>query len=1137
MSERRNDMSSLAAAIAPPDAQARELARDIRRSIQLQAPAGSGKTTVLAQRFLAALAAADEPEEVLAITFTRKAAAEMRERVLAALEDRLPNRQSEPALWQELRDAVHAQAARQQWQAAELPQRLRIQTIDSLAAELARAMPVLGRMQASMRVLDDASALYMQAAERTLREGDQDPDGHADIDRLLRRLDNNVDRAAQLLAQLLPGRNRWLELLIAQPPEALAVQVEQSITRIVASSLARLHSLLPADWLAEAAHIALAAARNRDQAGHAHTGHWCAWLQHDATLGTEVWHLPCWQALGELLLLSDSDRLRTKVDVRNGFPAGSPERNALKARWQAWRDALDLRPDLVRQLGELRALPLPQLDPLEHETIAALARILLTAAAQLKLVFRERGLVDHSEVAAVARQALRSLDEEAGFSLRQTLRVSHLLVDECQDTSPDQIELVRALTAGWQRGDARSLFLVGDPMQSIYLFRGSEVGLFLQTRKHGVGSIRLEALHLTRNFRSQQALVEWVNDAFAQIFPPAEDLRSSAVSFLPAEHARAVDARLPAAVTLWPQPADDATAEAAAIAREISALRAMQPELSIAVLVQTRTLAAPILRALHAAKLPTQGVDLAALADRPLVRDLVAMGRALLDAGDRSAWLAVLRSPPCGLLLQDLLHLTEAAASAPLVEVLQDHAAVATLSTDGARRLRRIAPVLTAAWRARGSLDVAGMIEQCWQALGGEAACLDATELAAGRQYLLALRRLQEVEGRPTPHQLEALAARLKDRSQTATAGAVEILTIHHAKGLEWDVVFVPGMGRLPRHDDAPLLRWLQLPHTLDTHDLLLAVRSIGAPNASDPLAAYIRRLQSGRARNERLRLLYVAATRARVRLYLSGHAPLVKKTGEPRPRSGSLLDLLWPAVAGEYAMQAAGLPAPTEEEPQQQPLPMLWHRLDAAFAPSGAPPLPVPQSLTHLQADAAIEVEYSWVGPLARAAGTVMHEELDRLARLGPALIEGLPARITACEARLREQGIAADSARDTADRIVTRLGELVQDARARWLLFGPHREAASEVPLSGVVEGSLRNAVIDRMFVDVNGTRWIIDYKTGGHEGTGLEEFIAREMERYAPQLRLYTRLAAAMGPEPVRAALYFPWLGVLRELPAAT
>jgi ATP-dependent helicase/nuclease subunit A len=154
---------------AMSDLSAREGARDIARNIQLQAPAGSGKTTVLAQRFLAALASVEEPEEVLAITFTRKAAAEMRERVLAALADRLPATQAERERWEQLRDAVRAQAALHQWSLEELPQRLRIQTIDSLAAELARAMPVLGRMQASLRVVDDASQLYAEAARRTLR--------------------------------------------------------------------------------------------------------------------------------------------------------------------------------------------------------------------------------------------------------------------------------------------------------------------------------------------------------------------------------------------------------------------------------------------------------------------------------------------------------------------------------------------------------------------------------------------------------------------------------------------------------------------------------------------------------------------------------------------------------------------------------------------------------------------------------------------------------------------------------------------------------------------------------------------------------------------------------------------------------
>jgi hypothetical protein len=182
-----------------------------------------------------------------------------------------------------------------------------------------------------------------------------------------------------------------------------------------------------------------------------------------------------------------------------------------------------------------------------------------------------------------------------------------------------------------------------------------------------------------------------------------------------------------------------------------------------------------------------------------------------------------------------------------------------------------------------------------------------------------------------------------------------------------------------------------------------------------------------------------------------------------------------------------------------------------------------------------AANVEFRWVGLLARAAGTVMHAELERLATLGEAGLVDLPARAGACAAGLREQGIAPREATEMADEIVLRLRELAEDARARWLLFAPHRQAASELRLSGIVDGELRNVVIDRCFIDDAGIRWIIDYKTGRHAGGGLEAFVTREMERYAPQLRLYLALAEGLGPEPTRAGIYFPWLGEFRELAA--
>jgi ATP-dependent exoDNAse (exonuclease V) beta subunit len=385
------------------------------------------------------------------------------------------------------------------------------------------------------------------------------------------------------------------------------------------------------------------------------------------------------------------------------------------------------------------------------------------------------------------------------------------------------------------------------------------------------------------------------------------------------------------------------------------------------------------------------------------------------------------------------------------------------------------------------------------------------------------------------PERLETLATRLRDRHEAEGEQPVEVLTIHHAKGLEWDVVFVPGLGRRPRGDTSPLMRWLQLPEASGGNDLLLAIRSIGAPNSSDPLAAYIRRLQGERQQNERLRLLYVAVTRARLRLYLSGHAPPDPKEGRPRPAARSLLDMLWPAVGAGYEATLQQLTQPATGETEAAPLRKLWHRLSADYHAAPVPPLPEPQALTRMQAEHAPAVEFSWVGPLARAAGTVMHAELERLARLGEAAVVDLPGRQRICALRLRELGIGPAAAGESAHRVVARLTALVEEDDARWLLFAAHTHCASEVALSGLLDGELRNVVIDRMFVDASGTRWIVDYKTGAHGGGGIEDFVARELQRYAPQLGTYARLAARLGTEPVRTALYFPWLGVFRELPA--
>jgi ATP-dependent helicase/nuclease subunit A len=726
-------------------------------------------------------------------------------------------------------------------------------------------------------------------------------------------------------------------------------------------------------------------------------------------------------------------------------------------------------------------------------------------------------------VAAVARQALRDAMGPTSLAVRQTLRIRHLLVDEFQDTSLDQLDLLRSLVEGWDANDGRSLFVVGDPMQSIYLFRHAEVGLFLQVRSEGVGAVQLESQTLTRNFRSLPALIEWSNREFPSVFPAREDLRSSAVRFLAADAARGALEGSDAAVAVWAQPTPDAITEARQIAAEITQLRGKNPRQTVAVLLQTRASATALLDALRAAELPTVAVDLASLGERAIVRDLVALAQALLHPLDRSAWLSVLRAPYCGLTLHDLEQLGAQGMHNPVLLQVSEASIVGVLSSDAQQRLHRVAPILQRAWDARGQCDFSTLLEITWRQLGGPQCTEARDDIDAAHRYLLALRRALEAGQTLDATQLAQIAAQLRDRGETPGDNPVEVMTIHRAKGLEWDVVFLPGLGRTVKATDSPLLRWLQLPAAGGQQDLLMAVRSLGEPNASDDLARYVRQLQAQRERHEKIRLLYVAVTRARDRLILSGHAPIAKKTALCQPRRNTLLELLWPAVHTQF-----GQPAPATEAPptaaaqagRSPPSAAAWRRVAADFALPITQQLPSVVSLARSLPEATERLEFSWVGPLARAVGTVVHGELERLALQPTHERERLNEQLPHYVNRLRELGLAADAALPVARQIASQLQAMLHEATLQWLLDTAHRDAHSEWALSGLVEGELRSVVIDRSFVDADGVRWVIDYKHSAHS--------------YTPQLQLYVRLAQRMGVEPVRAALYFTQLRQLVELP---
>jgi ATP-dependent exoDNAse (exonuclease V) beta subunit len=1111
------------------DAAQRARAVDPTRSFIVQAPAGSGKTELLIQRFLALLATVRRPDEILAITFTRKAAAEMRSRLLQALRSATgPQPGSEHArrTWSLARAALRQDRDRS-WNLAENPSLLTIQTIDSFNASLVRRMPWVTRFGALPQVAEDPEALYRRAAERVLAVLGTGKRGDAEVARVLHHLDNRMDLLRDMLVRMLGRRDQWLRHLVWDDHHGQRNCLEKSLADLAEATLSAAHQSIPfhlRDDLLSLGRYAATCLEGGDRPLAALTG-----LETFPSAGAGT--LQAWRGLSDLLLTS-SGTLRKRLDKNCGFPPGKGEALAMKNRMHEILERLAANPEIERLLEEVRQLPPPVYPEDQWGILQALVELLPLAAAELWVTFQQEGTADFAEIALKARAALGSTDSPSELLLKLDSRLSHILVDEFQDTSCLQFDLLKSLTEGWTPGDGRTLFVVGDPMQSIYLFREAEVGLFLRARSRGIGSVFLEPLTLCSNFRSQQGVVGWVNASFAALFPSRENEALGGVIYAPAA---AVRPSLPEpACTVHPFAGRDDAAEALEVTRLARRSLEAHPEETVAVLVRSRTHLPEILRAFREAGLRYAARDIDILQCRPAVRDLVALTRALLHPADRLCWLAVLRAPWCGLLLADLHALCGSAPSRTIPDLLVDPAALERLSADGARRAERIGPILRRGIARRGAVGLRRLVEGCWLALGGPACAGEGEGKDIDAVFSL-LERLDHGGDLQSLDALEECVRKLFAQPDAGADGRLQVMTIHKSKGLEFDTVILPGLGRSPATGDQPLLRWLEHPDS----GLLLAPLSPRDGSSRDPIYTAIGRLEREKEDLEVTRLLYVAATRARNRLHLLGHAR-INGQGECLPAAGSLLKKLWPVVENYFVFAADLTGEPLAEGCVKRGNPI--RRLSADWRLPDLTPAPVRCAAAVSQPSEKKETdlrgEFSgWEAETARHAGTVAHAYLECIARQGP---EAWPAeRIRAEEREIRRRlnalGVPAAELSEGGERVMRALERTLESRRGRWLLT-PHPEAACELGLSGVIEGRLVRGSVDRTFIE-HGVRWIVDYKTSEPKGMELKAFYEQQTERYREQLCAYRNLFRQMEKERiVRAALYFPLVDGWCELPVA-
>jgi ATP-dependent helicase/nuclease subunit A len=1095
-------------------------------SFIVEAPAGAGKTELLTQRYLKLLAIVNEPEEIVAITFTNKAAAEMRSRILSSLQDAddgapidKPHKQLTRELALQALQRSHAQA----WDLLAQPARLRINTIDSLSSLLARQMPLMSRFGAQPAVVEDASLHYQEAAARALASLETEDSG-GPVHLVLQYFDNDAVRLQGQLALMLARRDQWL-------PQAGQPSVEDeaaiALRHLIQHDMQQAAAILHAGIQQRLMPIARFAASNLP-CEH------CVSLLLDWETPLLAGHksLSVWLSVCDLLLTREGGfRKEGGINKNNGMPATDEGRTHKKALVEI----IEILPDAA-PLAKLRTLPdLNNIDE-ERRIVGALAALLKLAAAHLVTVFQESGEVDFVEV---SQRALFALEDQSGptdLALRLDYTIRHLLVDEFQDTSPTQVLLLEKLMSGWEPDDGRTIFCVGDPMQSIYKFRKANVGQFLQVANSGIAHLPLESLHLTRNNRSCPAVIDWVNGAFAEVFPPQDSVTRGAISYR--EFVATRDSLPGEGVVVHPIIAAQYTGsdeiarlEAQRLADIIGQERKEDPARSIAVLVRARShlhaLVAEIRR--NRPDLRFQAVEVEGLAGRQSVQDVLALTCALVHRADRVNWLAVLRAPWCGLTLDDLHRLAAGDHYSTIWQLMLDNVRVASLSEDGRQRLLHVREIFDEAMAHQGRQSVRRWVESTWLKLGGPHCLWEAGDVR-DVQALLDLIDKLDSSGRFDVAALVESMTKLYAAPDVHADGCLQFMTIHKAKGLEFDTVILPGLHRQPARNDAPLVLWEEVAIDDAAPQLLAAPWCPKHLRGERPSTYdYLQDLENERTANETARVLYVAATRAIRRLHLVG-ATRLNSDNEVKAPSGTFLELLWEKVGGDFARAAEQF-----EQPE-----IKSQAIEAVFIPQlirlATPAVPdiFRQGLTAASVfDEGSEADQSQsANRLETAVGILAHRYMELVAHDG--LADWPLSRFTALEPVMRRwllaQGCTDKEAAQGAAQAAAALRVTLSSEQGRWLLHH-HAGSAYELAIARADRQLVSRHVVDRTFINA-GVRWVIDYKSSSLPGNISQTALLQLAERHRLQLERYAGLFGEEGL-PIRKAVFFLAAGKLVEL----
>lgn len=1052
-------------------------------SFIVQAPAGSGKTALLVRRYLNLLTVVRQPEEILAITFTDKAAREMKSRVLKEL-----------ALNDGIAAKIHERSKRLHWDLELNPQRMKIQTIDSFAYSIVQRMPIECQLSLDYQSMEKSDDIYHEAAveffEQVLRKG-SNTEYATDI---LALFENNIDQAIDTFANMLSHRQNWIKsvqrVLYAkrdgESEAGIFAQLETTRNRYVRNVIATTRRTLPNALTERCKKLCRKVCQNLDIPFY------------------EFEQPEDWATLANVFLTSASS-LRKVVNKNQGFPPGSQEK-------QLWSDLTSEieQQNLIEAFQRIQKIPNGQILPRHREAFDSLCLGLPSLIQKLNAIFQRRECIDFSELSFAAHRALERDEMPTELALALDYKISHILIDEYQDTSDAQFAFFERIMTTWNPESGNSFFAVGDPMQSIYRFRNANLGLFQRTFNQDILNLKVQPRKLNSNFRSLPSLVEFNNRVFKQVFGSKENAEYGQVAFAES---------VPANAELQENPNEDSVnfvltlddpngwREAQQVALRIEQLiSTYSPEDRIALLVPTRTRLAGYFDALKDKGIQWKGIEILKLEVAPVVRDLYSLVEALNEDRSRLAWLSVFRSPLCGLALPDLEKLAEFGTGSEMLNCDK-------LSNTGQVLLARVHGAVQQA-RQELHLTLRSQVERLWFRLGGNQAYEDVDAMINAERFFELLESTTEREIR-----LHDLWTRVQSEyvSESGENADLDIMTIHKAKGLEFDHVLLVDISNATGSNPRELVHWAEFENSL-----LVAVRD---QEIEDPFYEFLRREEKARDANESKRLLYVAMTRAKKTLSIFGHF----NSTEKNPRSGSLLALLEP-----FFDEAKEVYADPEPKDMNITRGNLLTRIDPSFAwVEPKPVYEIDESFQHaLSTDVSMPVPPQFRQELV--LGKLVHRELNWLTQTSQQDQIFSAERFASWCQFLHAEGIADKEIANLAEKTRVQLDNVLNDDKGQWIVSKNQKDASSESAYSALLDGELTEIVIDRTFVDDADVRWIIDYKTTTMNEEKSPDEVRREcVRRHHSQLSRYASIMRLCEPREIRCAVYYTDLPLFVEI----